>query len=126
MELRQCSKKMEDTVNYLEANINGIGIKDLNKYRVQSPLFNFTLPKNNILQLPPQTTTQAVSDGNWVFLKPFAIGEYVIYFKGGLKSLNATTSAETNSSNYAFAGPYDWDYPVTYHLTITNASGYGY
>jgi hypothetical protein len=119
-ELRQCSKEMEDTVNYLEAKVNDIDIKDSNKYRIQSPLFNFTLPKNNIVKLPPQTTTQAVSDGNWVFLKPFAIGKYVIYFKGGLKNINATTSAETNSSNYAFAGPYGWDYPVTYHLTITN------
>ena len=123
-ELRQCSKEMEDTVNYLEAKVNGIGIKDLDKSRIQSPLFNFTLAKNNILELPPQTTTQAVSDGNWVFLKPFAIGKHVIHFKGGLKSINATTTAETNSSNYAFAGPYGWDYPVTYHLTIIYGNGY--
>lgn len=123
-ELRQCSKEMEDTVNYLEAKVNGIGIKDLDKSRIQSPLFNFTLAKNNILELPPQTTTQAVSDGNWVFLKPFAIGKHVIHFKGGLKSINATTTAETNSSNYAFAGPYGWDYPVTYHLTIIHGNGY--
>ena len=123
-ELRQCSKEMEDTVNYLEAKVNGIGIKDLGKSRIQSPLFNFTLAKNNILELPPQTTTQAVSDGNWVFLKPLAIGKHVIHFKGGLKSINATTTAETNSSNYAFAGPYGWDYPVTYHLTIIHGNGY--
>ena len=123
-ELRQCSKEMEDTVNYLEAKVNGIGIKDLGKSRIQSPLFNFTLAKNNILELPPQTTTQAVSDGNWVFLKPLAIGKHVIHFKGGLKSINATTAAETNSSNYAFAGPYGWDYPVTYHLTIIHGNGY--
>jgi hypothetical protein len=123
-ELRQCSKEMEDTVNYLEAKVNGIGIKDLRKSRIQSPLFNFTLAKNNILELPPQTTTQAVSDGNWVFLKPLAIGKHVIHFKGGLKSINATTTAETNSSNYAFAGPYGWDYPVTYHLTIIYGNGY--
>jgi hypothetical protein len=123
-ELRQCSKEMEDTVNYLEAKVNGIGIKDLAKSRIQSPLFNFTLPKNNILELPPQTTTQAISDGNWVFLKPLAIGEHVIHFKGGLKSINATTTAETNISNYAFAGPYGWDYPVTYHLTIIDGKGY--
>jgi hypothetical protein len=123
-ELRQCSKEMEDTVNYLEAKVNGIGIKDLRKSRIQSPLFNFTLAKNNILELPPQTTTQAVSDGNWVFLKPLAIGKHVIHFKGGLKSINATTTAETNSSNYAFAGPYGWDYPVTYHLTIIHGNGY--
>jgi hypothetical protein len=43
-------------------------------------LFNFTLPENNILVLPPQTT-QAVSDGNWVFLKPLPVDNHTIYLK---------------------------------------------
>ena len=57
---------MQDSVIYLEASMNGISLTDLEKYRIQSPLFNFTIPKNNILGLPAQST-QAVSDGNWVF-----------------------------------------------------------
>jgi hypothetical protein len=45
------------------ASINGIEIPYLENYRIQSNLFNLTLPANNILGLPPQST-QAVSDGN--------------------------------------------------------------
>lgn len=60
----QCSKEMQDSVTQVHASVDGIGIKDLNKYRIQSPLFSFTLPKNNILGLPAHTPTQSVSDGN--------------------------------------------------------------
>jgi len=66
------------------------------------------------LGLPAQTTTQAVSDGNWVFLKPLTFGEHVIYFKGGLKSIDAIAPSGSNS-NYTFAGPCGCDSPVTYH-----------
>jgi len=68
-QLRQCAKQMQDSVISLQASINGTNISGLEKFRIQSPLFNFTLLKNNILGLPPQTTS-AVSDGNWVFLSP--------------------------------------------------------
>ena len=68
-QLRQCAKQMQDSVVSLQASINGTNISGLEKFRIQSPLFNFTLLKNNILGLPPQTTS-AVSDGNWVFLSP--------------------------------------------------------
>jgi hypothetical protein len=120
-DLRRCSKEMQDAVVHFEASVDGININDLRQYRIQSPLFNFTLPKNNILGLPSQTA-QAVADGNWVFLKSLPVGEHIIHFKGGLKKINAsgaaTAKTNTNVSNYNFAGPYGWDYPVTYHLTI--------
>jgi hypothetical protein len=105
---------MQDSVIREHAFVDGVSIKGLDKYRVQSPLFNFTLGTNNILGLPAQTT-QAISDGNWVFLKPLSLGKHTIYFKGGLKSINAGGS----NGNQVFAGPYGWDTPVTYHLTIT-------
>jgi hypothetical protein len=69
-QLRQCSKQMQDSVTQVQATVDGINIKDLDKYRIQTPLFSFTLSKNNILVLPANITTQSVSDGNWVFLKP--------------------------------------------------------
>jgi hypothetical protein len=109
-QLRQCAKQMQDSVVHLEASVNGIPLSSLEKYRIQSPLFNFTVPHDNILGLPPQTT-QAVSDGNWVFLKPLPVGNHTIYFKGGLKNI-------TDSSSHGFAGPIGWDYPNTYHITV--------
>jgi hypothetical protein len=75
---------MQDSVVGVKATVDGINVGDLDKYRVQSPLFSFTLPKNNILGLPANVTTQSVSDGNWVFLKPLPIGKHLIYFKGDL------------------------------------------
>ena len=119
-ELRKCAKEMQDSVIQVQAIVNGVNVKGLDKYRIQSPLFNFTLGGNNILGMPAQTTTQAVSDGNWVFLKPLPMGKHVIYFKGGLKSINAIATNGSNG-NYTFAGPYGWDSPVTYHLTITKS-----
>ncbi len=65
--------------------------------------------------MPPQTT-QAVSDGNWVFLKPLSEGEHSISFEGGLSN---ASNAETNGSGYAFDVPYGWDNKVIYHLTTT-------
>jgi hypothetical protein len=47
--------------------------------------FSFTLPKTNILGLPSYITTQSVSDGNWVFLKPLSVGKHILYFKGNLR-----------------------------------------
>ena len=71
---------MQNSVVHLEASVNGISLAGLEKYRIQSTLFNFILPENNILRLPPQAT-QAVSDGNWVFLKPLPAGNYTIYLR---------------------------------------------
>jgi hypothetical protein len=114
-QLRQCAKQMQDFVVSLQANINGTNISGLEKFRIQSPLFNFTLPKNNILGLPLQTTS-AVSDGNWVFLKPLPIGNYIISFKGGLK--NISSNAENKNNDFSFAGPYGWGNKVNYHIHI--------
>jgi hypothetical protein len=114
---------MQDSVIGVKAVLDGASIKGLDKYRIESPLFNYTLGKNNILGLPAQTTTKSVSDGNWLFLKPLSAGKHVIYFKGDLKSINATPTSTTSGikGNYTFAGPYGWDSPVTYHLTITKS-----
>jgi hypothetical protein len=124
-ELRQCAKLMQDSVVHLEASIDGVPISGLEHYRVQSTLFNLTLGQNNILELPANTNTQAISDGNWVFLKPLSPGEHVIYFKGGLEARNITTNNNNNNSSNSidpFAGPYGWDNPVTYHVTILDNS----
>lgn len=109
-QLRDCAKAEQDKVNSLEASIDGIKLENLNQYRLQSPLFNFTLPEDNILHLKPQTT-QAVSDGNWIFLKPLSIGKHTISFKGD------TVDSSGNNTN-SFAVPTGWNYNTTYLLTI--------
>jgi hypothetical protein len=117
-QLRQCAQDMQNSVIHVQAKVDGNNITDLGKYRIQSPLFNFTIPKNNILDLPSQITTSSVSDGNWVFLKPLVVGKHIISFKGSLK--NVSKNKGDKSNEFSFAGPYGWDNKVTYHITIPN------
>lgn len=49
--------------------------------RADSPLFNLTLPGNNILGAPPGRY-QAVADGVWVLLPPLTDGTHTITFGG--------------------------------------------
>ena len=121
-ELLECAKQMQDSVVHLEASIDGVPVSGLEQYRIQSSLFNLTLGQNNILELPTNTSTQAISDGNWLFLKPLSPGDHVIYFKGGLEARNAATANNNNATNDPFAGPHGWDEPVTYHIKITDNS----
>lgn len=109
-QLRDCAKAEQDKINSLEASIDGIKLANLNQYRIQSPLFNFTLPEDNILHLKPQTT-QAVSDGNWIFLRPLSIGNHTISFRGD-------TADSSGNNTDSFAVPTGWNYNTTYFLSI--------
>jgi hypothetical protein len=124
-----CAKTIQDQVTTLNASVDGVPISDLQKYRIQSPPFNFTLPQNNILGLQSNITTQAIADGNWVFLKPLSPGSHKIIFRGGVQqeranmlaggnSNNASNNNNNNSSSFAF--PAGWDFETTYDLTVNN------
>lgn len=82
-EMRSCAKAGNDSVTELSATIDGVELEEdeLREYRVDSPLFNVTLPENNIFGLPAQTTP-AVSDGYWLFLEPLADGTHNIHYRG--------------------------------------------
>lgn len=113
-QLRVCAKETQDTVTQVKASIDGKNITNLEGYRIQSPLFSLSMPENNLVGLPPQST-QGVSDGNWVFLKPLPEGEHIITFKGDLR--NISDVQENKNNRYSFAGPYGWDNKVTYHTS---------
>ncbi len=114
-ELKNCAKAQQDHVIHPMASLNGIEIPNLENYRIQSDLFNITLPANNILGLPAQTT-QAVSDGNWLFLKPLPVGRYELKLKGNIGDF--FINDKENGSSFAFAGPVGWNYTATYILTV--------
>ncbi len=137
-ELRTCAKTIQDQVSSLKASVDGIPIPRLQEYHIQSPPFNFTLPRNNILELPTNVTTQAIPDGNWVFLKPLSPRSHIITFRGGVQqeranivaggsSNNASNSNNNNNNNNnnsrsssSFAFPTGWDFETTYDLTVNN------
>lgn len=93
-ELRSCAKAGQDSVSELFTRIDGVQLKDtdLESYRVDSPLFNLTLPENNIFGLPPQTTP-TVSDGYWVFLEPLSEGSHTIHFRAAIVDPTDPTGA---------------------------------
>jgi hypothetical protein len=94
-ELRSCAVSSNDGVTELMVTIDGQAINEtqLRTYRVQSPLFNLTLSENNIFGLP-SSTTQAVSDGFWVFLPPLEPGQHEIHFRGAI--VDFTTESQNN------------------------------
>lgn len=103
-ELRKCVKDFQDKVTDIEVVIDGIKLANVSKYRIQSPMFNFTLPENNVLGLPSQPT-QGVSDGVWVFLHPLTPGKHEIRSKGV-------------SVDFTSTGVQNFVADVTYHLDV--------
>jgi hypothetical protein len=129
-ELRICAKTIQDQVTTLNASVNGVPIPNLQKYRIGSPPFNFTLPQNNILGMPANITTQAIADGNWVFLKPLHPGNHKIVFKGRVQQQEQKIAEVGTSNNVSisssFAFPSGWDFETIYDLTINNNATNGY
>ena len=111
-ELRDCAKRMQDLVVGVNASLNRVYVPNLENYRVQTAIFNFTLPENNILNLTSQTT-QSVADGNWLFLKHLPAGTHELKVKG---DVSATSTIEINGNQYN--GPVGWNYTTTYILNV--------
>ncbi len=111
-ELTDCAKKMQDVVSGAEASLNDITIPNVAKHRIQTNLFDFTLPQDNILNLTAQTT-QAVADGNWLFLKPLPPGKYELKVKG---EIDRVSSNELGGNEYN--GPIGWNQTTTYILWV--------
>jgi hypothetical protein len=76
-ELSARAKFEMDQITNMRAMISGINVNELKQYRIQSPPFNVTLPADNVLGLPAQTT-KMISEGYWLFLKPLEPGNYDI------------------------------------------------
>ena len=105
-ELRSCAVAANEGVTELMVMIDGqpISEQQLRTYRVQSPLFELTLPEGNILS-GQQGSTQGVSDGFWVFLPPLAPGAHEIHFRGTI--VDFTTVSQNNFVTEAL-----------YHITV--------
>lgn len=78
-ELLDCVKYPNDV--HVDVTIDGIKLQDLNRYHVQSRVFNVTLSQNNIFGAPGGPT-QAVSDGWWIMLKPLSTGAHTFHLSG--------------------------------------------
>jgi hypothetical protein len=99
-ELRQPSAEQMDSVRGMTATIDGRSVKGLTdshttRYRVQSPLFQYTLPSTqqggNLDQavgakLPsgPVAKPGAVADGAFLMLEPLSVGTHTLHWTGGI------------------------------------------
>ncbi len=94
-ELRSCAVSLNEGVTELMVTIDGhtISEEELRSYRVQSPLFNISLPNGNIIT-GQEGSTQGVSDGFWVFLPPLSPGAHDIHFRGSI--VDYTTGSLNN------------------------------
>ncbi len=112
-ELKECAKRIQDFVVGGNATLDKRPVPNSEIYRVQTNIFNFTLPENNILNITSQTT-QAVADGNWLFLKPLPAGTHELKVKG---DVNATSTIEEINGN-EYDSPVGWNYTTTYILNV--------
>ena len=87
-----------DQITDMHVMINGTNVNELKQYRIQSPPFNVTLRRDNVLGLSAQNT-KMISEGYWLFLKPLEPGRY-----------------DLNSFGSCLAGRIKIG--VSYHLTI--------
>jgi hypothetical protein len=104
-ELRAAAKSFQDLTTNMSAEIDGVPVRDLGAYRVQSPLYTFgPLPANNVLQsfgitAPAGSTSLSVADGVYLMLAPLSVGGHTIHFH-----------AETPAFNFLL--------DITYNLTV--------
>ncbi len=78
--LRTCAVSTNNGVTHIEAIIDGISLSNQQMPRIQSPLFSFTFPENNLFGASAGPS-QSVADGYYVFLKPLSIGKHDMSFK---------------------------------------------
>ena len=112
-ELRACAKGLLDLASNLSAEVDGVAVPNLDRFRVKSPPFNFVLPDDNLLQLfgfdapagsclPNGNACDpylSVGHGVYVMLAPISAGAHTIHFHGEIPA-------------FAFA------LDITYHLTV--------
>ena len=88
--LRAAVQAGVDAITNIAADVDGVPIKDLDRYRVLSPLSTFTLPADNVFGLAPGDY-QYILEGFFLLLAPPAVGEHVIHlhdeFPGGISDV---------------------------------------
>jgi hypothetical protein len=61
--------------------VDGVTLQSLQTYEIQSPLFSFTFPPNNIFGAPAGPS-QAVAHGWFTMLKPLSPGKHTVHLSG--------------------------------------------
>jgi hypothetical protein len=97
--IRALAAAFNDNPQSLELKVDNMRVKNLDQYRVTSPVFNAFFPKNAIFDIPHGSHGPLVSDGYFVLLKALSPGAHTISIRA------------VNSDGFSV--------PVTYHLIVT-------
>jgi hypothetical protein len=81
-------EKVKEDIDDIESHETFVDGQRIPVYRVRSDpsIFSINLPNKNLFHVTGGGSTQASSDGYWVFLKPLAVGEHSIFFAGSCTS----------------------------------------
>lgn len=101
-DVRQCATEGND-YSAVSATVDGVPIKNLDRYRVDSGYFNLVVAKDNIFN-EPAGTYRAFANGIYLFLEPLHVGKHELHFKVSVQN--------PVKPQYNYAA--DW----TYHLTV--------
>jgi hypothetical protein len=88
-ELRACANGHLDNTSNLHATIDGVPVQNLEDYRVESPLFEFSLGEDNLFEFlgldsPAGTTSACVDAGVYLLLRPLGKGSTRTVEVGGI------------------------------------------
>ncbi len=103
-DMQNCAREDQDKVHFVKVTVDGMDISDISKYRFQTPLFNLTLPENNVMGIPSGEIS-GLSEGYFVILKPLPEGNHTIRSSGSLTEVTVQ-----GTQNFAS--------DVTYDITI--------
>jgi hypothetical protein len=103
-DLRNCAVSQQNGVTHIETTVDGVSLQNQQMPTIQSPLFSFSFPENNLFGAAAGPS-QSVADGNYVFLHPLSPGKHDIGFKA-VSVQFTTTGVENVAQN------------IVYHLTV--------
>jgi hypothetical protein len=99
-EFRKVVQDVIDGAARLGVDLDGQSLKDLRAFRIQSSVFDFTLPNDNVFDPPAGTYFTAVDDGVYLMLKPLSPGSHLLHFAGSFPASHFTLD-------------------ITYHLKVS-------
>jgi hypothetical protein len=103
-DLIPCASEGND-FSVVSTTVDGVKLKELEKYRIYSDFFNITIPEDNAYDAG-QGTFRAFVDGYFVFLEPLSPGIHEIRF--------------TDSVSNPLEPSYDNAKDITYNITVTS------
>jgi hypothetical protein len=99
---------LADHVASVSCTVDGKLVKQIERYRVQSPQFSFTAPDPWIFSPAPSGPGTAVSDGYFVMLAPLSVGTHTVQITGAFHFDAGELGPD----------PVDFGLDVTYHINV--------